>query len=149
MRYWALLFVLLAAQAGAAAWAIGEHNVARPGGAYSTLDAQSAEACERLCAEDSLCMAWSFQANACELKAIVPAAIAQAGAVSGVSRRAPASMRVMPPQPSAQPAAAERPAVLAQAPEPIAGAYDPSRDLLGGPDADEGLRTSLGNQGSW
>jgi hypothetical protein len=92
-------------------------------------------------------MAWSFQANACELKAIVPAAIAQAGAVSGVSRRAPASMRVMPPLARAQPA--ERPAVLAQAPEPIAEAYDPSQDLLGGPDADDGLRTRSGNQASW
>ena len=72
MRYLAPLLVLIIAQIGAA-WALGDSNVARPGGAFATIEAETAAACERACADDTLCMAWSFHANACELKAIVPA----------------------------------------------------------------------------
>lgn len=147
MRFLIPLAVLAAAQIGAA-WALGDVNIARPGGTFATAEAETPAACERLCADDTLCMAWSFQANSCELKAVVPAAITRDGVISGVSSRAPAAMRVRfedPPVPAATIAAAheldtpDAPAAEA-APED-----DVSLALLGGPESDEGLRTRLGN----
>jgi hypothetical protein len=88
-------------------------------------------------------MAWSFHANACELKAVVPAAIAQDGVTSGVSTRAPVSMRVRfePPPPAA-------PAII-EAHEEAAATLRPEDDislaLLGGPETDHDLRLSLRN----
>jgi hypothetical protein len=134
------------AQAGAA-WAAGDFNVARPGGAYGNVEAETPAACERICADDTICMAWSFQANACELKAIVPAAHAQNGAISGVSARAPASLRVR----FEAPAPATSPAIVADIHEEDAPASAPppedeiSMALLGAPETAEGLRGSLGN----
>jgi hypothetical protein len=141
MRHLVSLLVVVIAQIGAA-WAIGETNVARPGGTFATLEAETPAVCERLCADDTLCMAWSFNANACELKAIVPAALAQNGVISGLSARAPASTRARleaaPPESFAEgethPLAAEPRAE-----------DDISIALLGGPDTEEELRTRLGN----
>lgn len=146
MRYLATFAVIALAQAGAA-WAIGDFNVARPGGAYATVEAETPAACERICADDTICMAWSFQANTCELKATVPAAHAQDGVISGVSMRAPASLRVR----FEAPAAVAPTATVADSGEddPPVGAPMPedeiSMALLGGPEGAEGLRTRLGN----
>jgi hypothetical protein len=132
-----LIVVAIAAAQLGAAWAQSERDIARPGGAYSVLAAQTAEACARLCADDGLCMAWSFAAQSCELKAIVPAPVAATGVISGVSTRAPASLRAWtePPPPSAaEPDASD---ILAHAGFVSAAAEDDvSALLLGGPDGD-------------
>lgn len=138
------VLVLLIAQAGAA-WAVGEANTARPGATYSTVEADDAAACERVCADDTICMAWSFQENSCQLKATVPAEVARSGAVSGVSARAPGWLRIRheaPPAPAA-PALVEETAVEA---EPSSFQEDDvSLALLGGPEPEAGLRNRLGN----
>jgi len=143
MRYLAPLAVLIFAQFGAA-WAIGDPNVARPGGSFSTVQAETPAACERLCADDTLCMAWSFHANSCELKAIVPAAVSQEGMISGLSSRAPASMRARLELPQSPPTTAivtdDLESISAEAPP-----EETSLALLGGPEPQEGLRTRLGN----
>lgn len=144
MRYFVPLVVVIAAQIGAA-WALGDSNVARPGGSYATVEADSATRCERLCADDTLCMAWSFQANSCELKAIVPAATPHEGIISGLSLRAPASMRA----PFSPPVAAA-PTIAAHEDEAaVATETTPPEDtafaLLGGPEPGEDLRGGLGN----
>ncbi|MCX7359803.1 MAG: PAN/Apple domain-containing protein [Alphaproteobacteria bacterium] len=144
MRYLIPLAVLTVAQIGAA-WAIGDNNVARPGGSYATVEADTAVACERLCADDTLCMAWSYQANSCELKAIVPAATERQGVTSGVSLRAPTSMRVRYEAPVATPV------ITAHEDEPALPAAEatPHQDielaLLGGPEPGGDLRGGLGN----
>lgn len=144
MRYLAPLAVLILAQIGAA-WAVGDNNVARPGGSFSTVQADTPAACERLCADDTLCMAWSFHANSCELKAIVPTAVSQEGVISGLSSRAPASMRARLELPQPAPA----PAIVADDAEAITAEAPPEDEtslaLLGGPEPEEGLRTRLGN----
>lgn len=145
MRYLLPLAVLIVAQIGAA-WAVGENNVARPGGSYATVEAETAAGCERLCADDTLCMAWSFQANSCELKAIVPTATARDGIISGVSLRAPASMRVRFEPPVVAP-----PTIAAHEDEPAPVATEAMSHqelelaLLGGPETGEDLRGGLGN----
>ncbi len=145
MRYFVPLAVVIAAQIGAA-WALGEANVARPGGSYATIEAETAAVCERACADDTLCMAWSFQANACELKAIVPGAVAREGVISGVALRAPASMRVRyePPAPAT-------PIIATHEDEPVTIVTEATRHqdvalaLLGGPEGGDELRGGLGN----
>ncbi len=144
MRHLIPLAVLLLVQIGAA-WAIGETNVARPGASFATVETETAAACERLCADDTICMAWSFRGSTCELKATVPAAIQETGAISGLSARAPASMRtrIAAPAPIIAPIVADE----AQA-APISA---PRNDdevtmaLLGGPEGAEDLRSRLGN----
>ncbi len=145
MRYLIPLAVIIVAQIGAA-WAVGDNNVARRGGTYATVEANTAAACERLCADDTLCMAWSFQANSCELKAIVPNATEHNGIISGVSLRAPASMQVRY-QP---PALIVSPVIAAHenGPTPTATEEAPPQELelalLGGPESED-LRGGLGN----
>ncbi|ANP44899.1 PAN domain-containing protein [Candidatus Viadribacter manganicus] len=147
MRYLASVAVLAIAQIGAA-WALADNNVARPGGTYASLEAETATDCERLCTDDTLCMAWSFHANSCEFKAIVPAATPQEGIISGVSARAPASMRArFEPVPAATPTAliAEEHEALET---PVAAGRpedEISLALLGGPVAEQELRSRLGN----
>ena len=139
MRFTFPLAVLLIAQAGAA-WAVAESNMARPGATYSTLEAHDPAACERACAEDTICMAWSYRESACELKATVPGAVIQSGASSGVSARARISIRVRVPAPAT--------ATIPETPPPTAadaGDDDLSLALLGGPEPDRGLRHRLGN----
>jgi hypothetical protein len=140
MRYLVSLAIIIIAQAGAA-WATGDLNTARPGAAFATIEAESAAACERLCADDTLCMAWNFHANSCELKAVVPPAVAQEGVISGLSTRAPASLRTrLAPTPAPQPEQASAAEEQATEPPPE---DEVSLALLGGPDPSEGLR--LGN----
>lgn len=148
MRYLASLAIIVIAQAGAA-WALGDLNTARPGATFATVEAANPAACERLCADDTICMAWSFHANACELKATVPAAISQEGVISGVSARAPASLRVRyePPAPAAPaPEAAE---FLSEETFATIAEHEPEDDLslalLGGPEDEHGLRTRREN----
>jgi PAN domain len=139
--------VLLAAQAGAA-WAIGEANMARPGGTYSSIEADDPAACAQICVDDTICMAWSFRENTCELKATVPAQVAQSGATSGVSTRAPGYLRIRYEAPvAADPAASAEVRVEADPPSPVASLEedDVSLALLGGPEPEESLRTRLGN----
>jgi hypothetical protein len=141
--------VLFIAQAGAA-WAVGEANMARPGATYSTIDADDATACERLCADDTICMAWNFRENTCELKATVPAEVAQSGATSGVSARAPGYLRVRYEAPAAAaptPSTTANPVLEAELPStaPSLEEDDVSLALLGGPEPEEGLRNRLGN----
>lgn len=148
MRTLFILAALAAVQLGAA-WAIGDVNVARPGGAFATLEAESPGSCERLCVEDTLCMAWSFNNNLCELKAVVPASITQNGVISGISARAPASLRAQPALRETMPVAAA-PDIFAEAivaaEAPSASAEeDISDQLLGGLEGDEDLRARLGN----
>lgn len=140
MRYILPLAALLLAQVGAA-WATGDANMNRPGGSFSRVEAESAATCERLCADDTLCMAWSFRANTCELKAIVPAAVTETGVISGVSVRAPASMRalVLPAPAPPEVAMESEPQQRTEIDDTVALA------LLGGPEDEQGLRSRLGN----
>jgi hypothetical protein len=145
MRMLFPLALILAAQIGAA-WALGDMNVARPGASFAAIAAETPGACERLCADDTLCMAWSFQENSCELKAVVPAAVAQAGAISGISERAPAAMRAR-----LEPPPVTTPETLTESEhtELATGDYLPedeiSLTLLGGPEDDAGLRSRSEN----
>ncbi|MGQ0533164.1 MAG: PAN domain-containing protein [Caulobacteraceae bacterium] len=143
MRLLLPVTALALAQVGAA-WAVRDVNVARPGGAFSTVEVENAASCERVCADDTLCMAWSYRDNLCELKAIVPAAIVQDGTISGVSARAPLSLRDR----------SVRTEMAPDAPPEIPSATDPALTqpeddvavmLLGGLEHEEKLRTRLGN----
>ncbi|WP_395645335.1 PAN domain-containing protein [Terricaulis sp.] len=129
-----LLFSFEAAAQGMA----GQFNTARPGAAYMSSPAADSDACARRCADDGLCMAWTFQANrACDLHANVAAPVQAAGAYSGLSQRAPAfaqALALAPPavnlsETKADVVAADTfaaPPQVEEAPE-VAG-------LLGGPD---------------
>jgi len=58
-------------------------------GAYVSLPVRDAAACARACADDGLCMAWSFNTSgACELTAILPLSSPEDAAAMGVSSRA-------------------------------------------------------------
>lgn len=146
MRVLSILTVLAFAQIGAA-WALGDLNTARPGGVFSSIEAEDAQSCERLCAEDTLCMAWSYRENACDLKAVVPAAIDQTGTISGVNHRAPASLRTRtivqtaatPPVAEATPPLIE---IEAELSTPALAEDDISNQLLGGLDPADDLQIS-------
>ncbi len=131
-------FTFALSAAGAFAFETGQ---ARPGGDYRSADAASAEACARLCEADTICMAWTFRAGACALKAVAPAPIADAESMSGLAARAPGFMRVAaaaPPTPIAE--AAPPPAVPAP---PQAPARRDDYGLLGGPGGDDPPATTL------
>lgn len=133
--------VTLTLQAFADPAAIGDANTARPGGVYVSLAAEDAAACSHLCAQDDICMAWTYRekpAQACELKAVVTPAVAEEGAFSGLSGRAPDFTRRLaeataptPPQPP--------PAAMT----PVSTRHGASEGLLGGPD-DSTLRPRIG-----
>jgi hypothetical protein len=77
--------------------AVASHGAYASGGAYASLQARDAAACARLCADDGLCMAWSFQSgNTCELRATAPRT--PAGLAYGLSRRAPDELRQAIPE---------------------------------------------------
>lgn len=128
---------------------IGERDTARPGGIYTQLRTSDAGACALLCDQDGLCLAWTYRETdaACELKAVVPQAIAEAGATSGLSARAPDFTRRVAPE--------ETPAIrLTTAPEPIEPiaehlfALADVPELLGGPlEADEPPPNRVGEDG--
>jgi hypothetical protein len=106
-------------------------------GVYASLSTSNAAACARACAEDGICMSWSFHAeNQCRLSAVVSAEPIGALA-SGFSSRAPAALRppivyaeAVPQAPVAPQAAPETPA--GEAPASIE-AEDDTLVLLGGP----------------
>ncbi len=121
---------------------------ASPAGAYTRMAARDAAACARACAEDGICMAWTYRAeNACELAANVPTAAPADAAAFGLSPRAPAfaQMRALsapPPPPPQMLAAIEPPPVQTLTPPaPPALESAPTEDgalvLLGGPEEDD------------
>lgn len=126
------LTLVFAAPAGAEA--IGEPDTARPGGAYSAMPAADPAACALACARDALCMAWTFrpaEANACELKAVIPALRPERGATSGLSARAPAFARAPITSPAPVPGLRDRQAPPALASPALLPPGD--EELLGGP----------------
>jgi hypothetical protein len=140
-----------AAHAPAQGGLAGDADVARPGGVYNLLTTPSADACAQACAEDGLCIAWTYlPGGACELKAVAPAPVRSMGARSGLSRRTPDNLRqadaraLLALAPVAAPAPAAAP-VLASA-----SGVDHS-GLLGGvqDDTPETLRPRLGSAGTW
>ncbi|HYD89179.1 MAG TPA: hypothetical protein VEA80_17000 [Vitreimonas sp.] len=112
---------------------------AHAAGAYASRAAADAAACARLCAEDGLCMLWSYTPqNQCELRATAPAA-PPAGVV-GFSTRAPQALRQSFVNPSPTPASAAPLASVATPetpalPETTARTQEEAdSDLLGGPE---------------
>lgn len=111
MRIWTTaLFALAFASEAAAA------------GAYASHAARDIQACARLCADDGLCIAWSYTTEgACQLRATTPDA--QSGVASGFSQRAPASLRqafvnlTAPPAPHTPPLTAPDTSSSAEAEE--------------------------------
>ncbi len=122
---------------------------AHAAGAYAASEARDAAACARLCADDGLCVAWTFtEQNLCELRATAPAA--PLAGLSGFSSRAPASLRQSfanetPPRPAA---IADDPPVIKPPPAPQAALdlTEPGDSgLLGGPEPGAtALRPRLG-----
>lgn len=128
---------------------------AHAAGAYAAREAHDAAVCARLCADDGLCLAWTFtEQNMCELRATAPAA--PLAGLSGFSSRAPASLRqpsanqtATPAQPATRRAAiAEDPPII-EAPPVTEAALDLTESsesgLLGGPaSGTASLRPRLG-----
>jgi hypothetical protein len=110
--------------AGLAAMAAGptESGTDRPGGVYAYVPAEDAAGCAIACAQDQICLAWSFKATeyvGCSLKAIVPASTADPEIQSGVAPRAAAFLALTSlsqPAMSAPASAAPKPAPKAAAP---------------------------------
>jgi hypothetical protein len=93
-----------------------------------------------MCADDGLCIAWTFRADgACELRATVPAT--PTDAPQGFSQRAPPALRGTAVTPETD-AAASRPAPgVDQAPPAVQPEDSLSAQLLGGLEEDaSGLR---------
>lgn len=140
MRAIAIASTLIAA---ASLWfdaAANDLNLARLQGAYATAPAANAAACARLCADDGLCISWTLQANGvCSLTAIASPGIAESGATSGFSDRAPASLRapvvVRAPPPPPEPLRTTIAAffTLPEAPSELA---PDDLALLGGPEGE-------------
>ena len=129
-----------------------ESGVDRPGGEYAFLPTADAAACAAACAQDQMCLSWSFQVHefvGCYLKAVVPTRESDLDSVSGVSERAKSFLALTRPASGPKPAPpAPAPPVIAPAPreyEPAAvapRAYAAAsasalggreEDLLGGP----------------
>ncbi len=76
-----------------------EPGMARPGGVYATVSVADPAACAQACADDALCMSWTLmEAPAgplCELKAVIPPAVPDLRATSGLSVRAPSFARLV------------------------------------------------------
>jgi hypothetical protein len=107
-RFWPVL--VISGVAGVASAQVGfEQGYARPGGVYAAAPGETAQACARLCADDSLCMSWTYDEGQCELKAVIAPAVLKEGAVSGLSQRAPnlANLTGLPVPPTPAAPAAE------------------------------------------
>jgi hypothetical protein len=110
---------------------------ARSPGAYTSLTTANAAACARACADDGICMAWSFERdNRCDLSAVLPASLNTTALAAGIASRAPAYLQ--PRTPDVHVAAIE--VTAAPEPQPLPAAADeapaPEADdtaLLGGP----------------
>ncbi len=95
-------------------------------GAYMVSPAADAAACARVCAEDGLCISWTFADQSCALAAVV---MTPAEGVSfGLSARAPAQFQLRS-IPSLETPAGAGGVDAAAKPDAI----DPAPDLLGGP----------------
>jgi hypothetical protein len=119
---------------GAIAAAPTENGMDRPGGVYSYIPAQDAAACAVACAQDKICLAWSFTATefvGCALKAIVPPPSSGGQIESGIAPRAseflsltslsqPAPQTESKPAPPPPPEKPRPMAEAAPAAEPIA-----------------------------
>jgi hypothetical protein len=112
------------------------------GGVYATTASRDAAACARACADDGLCMAWSYEVDgACSLRATTPAS--PTGIAHGFSARAPATLREPAATTAPMPAAVNA-SPTTQAEEAAANARpedETSVMLLGGLETDaSGLR---------
>lgn len=119
----------------AAAFALAAFDAPRASGVYATTPLANAQACASACEADGLCMAWSFAEQSCALRANVPA---EQSAMSGVSARAPLSLRPSaptPPPPEPRPAAVVTPSQQPQR-EPAMLQNIQTAELLGGPEED-------------
>jgi len=138
-----LPFVLISALA----FGIAAANATEPlrNGAYASLTTTNAAACARACADDGICMAWSFRAeSACDLSAVVPASAPEGALASGISSRAPVfalRQTTPPPAPMIEAAPAQNNAETPEAVDPLAET-DAELVLLGGPEEDH-LRLRL------
>jgi hypothetical protein len=97
---------------GAAVLAIAAAPTEDPNdrGAYAFVPAADAAACAIACAQDSICLAWSYKASefvGCSLKAVVPLPVEDSEIVSGIADRAAAFLALT--QPAAPQAAPARP----------------------------------------
>lgn len=121
---------------GAIAAAPTENGMDRPGGVYSYISTEDAAACAVACAQDKICLAWSFKATefvGCSLKAIVPPQSADAQIESGIAPRASEFLsltslsRPAPVAPQPAPIAPpEKPRpVAAETPAPAEAAFEP------------------------
>lgn len=98
-----------------------ETGVARPGGTYTSFRMADANACAAACAQDALCMSWTFVADPqgrCDLKAVIPHPVMDHLAVSGLAARAPSFSRLV------QPTTIGPPRDLAAAPDPVSAPAD-------------------------
>jgi hypothetical protein len=118
-------------------------ETARTPGVYASLTTADAAACARMCADDGICMAWSFRRDdRCDLSAVVPAALDSNALAAGFASRAPVYLQPRTPVLHAA-EVIELPAAythIAEVSEDEAPAADD--ELLGGPDADD-LRLGL------
>jgi hypothetical protein len=105
-------------------------TAASASGAFATLPAADGDACARVCADDTLCMAWRFEAGSCDLRATVPGDLIDAA--SGLSQRALDAGF----SPAAKPAVGEAPIsqTAKGAVEAVTGTAHPADALLGGPE---------------
>ena len=129
---------LIAAVSFVAVTAAAASETTREPRAYASLTTSNAAACARACAEDGICMAWSFHAdNQCQLSAVVAQASPQALA-AGFASRAPDNLQPRalavhaeaPAQPSPPPTMVEADA------EEVPASVETQQDdlvLLGGP----------------
>jgi hypothetical protein len=143
----------LAASAVAVA-ALSSEAADASGGAYTSFTVANAEACARACADDGICMAWTYDnARRCALSAVVPLSAGASDVVSGLAARAPrlaqSSMAQVTPETHAAsleqhtaPPVALALAPMEHGPLPLELSND-TFVLLGGPDEDA-LRLQLG-----
>lgn len=138
--------LIIAAASALAVIALAAFDAPRANGAYSNTHVANADACARLCAGDTLCMAWVYTEGYCALRATVPASL-PASVATGLSPRAPSALR---PEPQAlTPASiAAPPPARTHAPEPMPRRpVEPveTAALLGGPEEDSAsLRPAFG-----
>lgn len=124
-------------------FSVGAAFASPPPSIYNFLELASAQECAHACDEDSLCVAWQFDAAKCGLSAVALAPSQDPAIAQGISANAPSFLR-----PSAPVVTATEPKVVdrteAQS-APAPQALDDTRAetaLLGGPD-DSAIRTRL------
>lgn len=128
------LVVMLSA-AGAVTAAVAT-EAPRAAGAYVSLTTRDAAACARACADDGICMAWSFQRdNQCQLSAVVAAQPDPTAIETGYASRAPEFLRARTPVLHAATVIQPQPVSPPPAPARVASTMTADvGELLGGPD---------------